>query len=134
MKWSMDTHKFMSEITRKALQIMVAHGVTSESEPEVVEATENELADAGIYRSREGVKGRIRRALFTYFKAYGCMDDNERLTEIGKLFAENKKYSRSSGSVFLFFTSLLIFIYSYVIHLFSCIFSLKLFCDLFIKC
>lgn len=90
MKWSMDTHKFMSEITRKALQILVAHNVTSESEPEEIDATERELAAAGIYKDYEGAKGRIRRALFTYFKAYGCMDDNEHLTEMGRLFAENK--------------------------------------------
>ena len=90
MKWSMDTHKFMSEITRKALQIMVAHNVTSESEPEEIDATERELAAAGIYKDYEGAKGRIRRALFTYFKAYGCMADNEQLTEMGRLFAENK--------------------------------------------
>lgn len=90
MKWSMDTHKFMSEITRKALQIIVAHGVTSESDAEAIAATENELADEGIYRSREAASGRIRRALFTYFKAYGCLDTHEGLTEIGRLFVENK--------------------------------------------
>lgn len=90
MKWSMDTHKFMSEITRKALQILAAHNVTSESEPEEIDAAERELATAGIYKDYEAAKGRIRRALFTYFKAYGCMDDNEQLTEIGRLFVENK--------------------------------------------
>ena len=90
MRWSMDTHKFMSEITRKALQIMDAHHVTSESEPEDIEATERDLAQAGVYKDFEGARGRIRRALFTYFKAYGCLDDNEHLTEIGKLFTENK--------------------------------------------
>ena len=29
MKWSMDTHKYISEITRKALQVMTEHGITS---------------------------------------------------------------------------------------------------------
>ncbi len=90
MRWSMDTHKFMSEITRKALQIMVAHNVTSESDPEEIEAAERALAAAGIYKDFDSANGRIRRALFTYFKAYGCMDDNERLTEMGRLFVENK--------------------------------------------
>lgn len=90
MKWSMDTHKFMSEITRKALQIISARGITGESEPEEIDAVERELADAGIYRSYEAAQGRVRRALFTYFKAYGCLDDNEHLTEIGRLFVENK--------------------------------------------
>lgn len=90
MNWSMDTHKFMSEITRRALQILVDRNVTPESEPEVIEAAERELASAGIYKDYDSSKGRIRRALFTYFKAYNCMDDNGHLTEIGKLFAENK--------------------------------------------
>ncbi len=90
MKWSMDTHKYMSEITRKALQIMVKHGVTSESEPEQIDLVERELAAAGIYKNYESAKGRIRRALFTYFKAYGCMESNENLTEIGKAFVDNK--------------------------------------------
>ena len=90
MKWSMDTHKFMSEITRKALQIMMARGITRKSDPEEIYAVERELADAGIYGSYEAAQGRVRRALFTYFKSYGCLDDNEHLTEIGRLFVENK--------------------------------------------
>ena len=64
MKWSMDTHKFMSEITRKALQIMMARGITGKSGPEEIYAVERELADAGIYRSYEAAQGRVRRALF----------------------------------------------------------------------
>lgn len=90
MKWYLDTHKFMSEVTRKALQIMSAHGITSESETDEIEAVERELANQGVYKSYDAAQGRVRRALFTYFKAYGCIDDNERLTEIGRLFVENK--------------------------------------------
>lgn len=89
MKWSMDTHKYVSEITRKALQIMVKHGINSESEAEEIDAVERELGNSGVYKDYEGAKGRVRRALFTYFKAYGCLDDNEQLTEIGKLYVEN---------------------------------------------
>lgn len=90
MKWSMDTHKYISEITRKALQVMVAHGITSESEPEDIDAVEHELGACGVYKDYEGAKGRVRRALFTYFKAYGCLDNSEHLTELGKLYAENR--------------------------------------------
>lgn len=90
MKWSMDTHKYISEITRKALQVISAHGITSESEPEEIEAVERELGACGVYKDYEGAKGRVRRALFTYFKAYGCLDDSEHLTELGKLYVENK--------------------------------------------
>lgn len=90
IKWSMDTHKYISEITRKALQVMVAHGITSESEPEDIDAVEHELGACGVYKDYEGAKGRVRRALFTYFKAYGCLDNSEHLTELGKLYAENK--------------------------------------------
>ena len=90
MRWYLDTHKFMSEITRKALQIITTRGITSNSKPEEIENAERELAKAGVYRSFESAKGRIRRALFTYFKAYSCLDDNEQLTEIGKLFADEE--------------------------------------------
>ena len=90
MKWSMDTHKYISEITRKALQVIVAHGITSESEPEDIDIVEHELGACGVYKDYLGAKGRVRRALFTYFKAYGCLDDSEHLTEIGKLYAENR--------------------------------------------
>ena len=89
MNWSMDTHNYVSEITRKALQIMVKHGISSESEAEEIDAVERELGNSGVYKDYEGAKGRVRRALFTYFKAYGCLDDNEQLTEIGKLYVEN---------------------------------------------
>ena len=44
MKWSMDTHKYISEITRKALQIMVKHGISSESEAEELVAKAKEEA------------------------------------------------------------------------------------------
>ena len=90
MKWSMDTHKYISEITRKALQIIVAHNINSDSEPEEIDAVERELGNSGVYKDYEGAKGRVRRALFTYFKAYGCMDDAEQLTEVGRLYCENK--------------------------------------------
>lgn len=86
----MDTHKYMSEITRKALQIIVRHGLSSSSSQEAIESAERDLADSGVYKDYGSAQGRTRRALFTYFKAYGCLDDSEQLTEIGKLFAENK--------------------------------------------
>lgn len=90
MKWSMDTHKYMSEITRKALQVLAEAGVTSLSEPEEMDAAERKLAQAGVYKSYDGANGRIRRALFTYFKAYDCMDANEKLTEVGQAYVDNK--------------------------------------------
>lgn len=90
MKWSMDTHKYMSEITRTALKIIAENNVTSESSMSEIDAVERKLVDAGVYRDYDSAKGRIRRALFTYFKAYGCMQDNESLTEMGKAFVDNK--------------------------------------------
>ena len=87
MKWSMDTHKYISETTRTALKIMTDHSISSESEPEEIEAVERELAAAGVYKDFESAKGRVRRALFTYFKAYQCLDANEHLTDIGRLYA-----------------------------------------------
>lgn len=86
----MDTHKYISEITRKALQVISSHGITSDSSPEEIDAVERELGSCGVYRDYEGAKGRVRRALFTYFKAYGCLDDSEQLTELGRLYVDNK--------------------------------------------
>lgn len=88
MKWSMDTHKYISEITRTALKVMSDHNISSESEPEEIEAVERDLATAGVYKDFDAAKGRVRRALFTYFKAYHCLDANERLTDIGRLYAD----------------------------------------------
>lgn len=48
------------------------------------------MADENVYKDYKGAKGRIRRALFTYFKAYGCMDETEHPTEMGRLFADGK--------------------------------------------
>ena len=90
MKWSMDTHKYISEITRTALRIMMEHNITSESEPEEIEAVERDLAANGVYKDFDAARGRVRRALFTYFKAYHCLDEHEHLTDIGRLYAENK--------------------------------------------
>lgn len=90
MKWSMDTHKYISETTRKALQVLVNRNITSESSPEEIDAAEQELGSCGVYKSYDNAKGSIRRALFTYFKAYGCLDSEEHLTELGRLYAEEK--------------------------------------------
>ena len=90
MKWYMDTHKYMSEITRTALKIIAENNLTSESSIEEIDDVERKLVDAGVYRDYESAKGRIRRALFTYFKAYGCMQENESLTEMGKAFVDDK--------------------------------------------
>lgn len=90
MIWKMDVHKFMSEITRTALQIITAHGVTKKSEAAEIDAVERELADAGVYKNYDGAKGRLRRALFSYFERYGCLDSAQQLTPIGRAFAENR--------------------------------------------
>lgn len=90
MKWSLDTHKFLSEIVRTALKTVVNHHITPESDDTVIKATEHELADKGVYRSKEAAEGRIRRALLTYFKAYNLMSSNGELTELGTLFYKDK--------------------------------------------
>ena len=90
MKWSMDTHKYMSEITRTALKIIVSNNITSESSASEIDSVERQLVEAGVYSKYESAKGRIRRALFTYFKAYGCMNDDESTTEMGNAFIEDK--------------------------------------------
>lgn len=90
MKWSMDTHKYMSEITRKALQIIGKHGITSESDNDEIAAVERELAEQQVYKDFGSASGRIRRALFTYFKSYGCLGPDEKFTEVGRAFADGK--------------------------------------------
>ncbi|MFB1050564.1 McrB family protein [Paraliobacillus sp. JSM ZJ581] len=90
MKWSMDTHKYMSEITRTALKIIVSNNITSESSVSEIDSVERQLVEAGVYTKYESAKGRIRRALFTYFKAYGCMNNDESPTEMGNAFIEDK--------------------------------------------
>lgn len=87
MRWYMDTHKFISKVTQTALQIMARYKVTSKSSSEEIEVVEKALADAGVYKNPVG---KIRRNLFTYFRCYGCLDSAEQLTDLGKLFAENK--------------------------------------------
>lgn len=83
VKWSMDTHKYMSEITRTALQVIAKHGITSESKPEEIDAVEKELVEKKVYKDYPSAKGRVRRALFTYFRAYGCLNDVEQLSNCG---------------------------------------------------
>lgn len=90
VKWSMDTHKYMSEITRTALQVIAKHGITSESKPEEIDAVEKELVEKKVYKDYPSAKGRVRRALFTYFRAYGCLNDVEQLTEVGREFIANR--------------------------------------------
>lgn len=90
MKWSLDVHKYMGEVPRKALQILVKHKITSRSSSEEIDNAEQELAKEGVYDSYSSAKGRISRALFTYFRSYECIDETEQLTELGRLFAENK--------------------------------------------
>ena len=90
MKWSMDTHKYMSEITRTALQIIAKNNINSDSPNDLIKSVEDQLADAKIYKDKAGASGRIRRALFTYFRSYHCMDEQQTITEMGKAFIENK--------------------------------------------
>ena len=90
MKWPMDVHKYMSEITRKALRIIADAGVTNDSSDGEIKIVEQQLAANGIYKSVENATGRMRRALFTYFKAYNCLDSNCNLTPLGRAFIDNK--------------------------------------------
>lgn len=86
MKWSLDTHKFVSEIVRTALQTIVNRRITLQSGEPEIKAAEQELFDKGVYRTRDGADGRIRRALFTYFKAYHFMTQDGELTDFGRAF------------------------------------------------
>ena len=90
MRWSMDTHKFIGEIPRTALQVITQHGITSNSSDDEIRRTEEDLVRARVYKDFSSASGRIRRALFTYFKAYHCMNDQEQLTQIGRAFVEEK--------------------------------------------
>lgn len=90
MKWSLDTHKFMSEIVRTALQIVVKREITSQSSEAAVRAAEHALADSGVYKTKEAAEGRLKRTLLTYFKAYNLMTPAGELTALGRAFCEEK--------------------------------------------
>ena len=90
MEWNIDVHKYLSEITRTALKVIVDFGVTSASDNDLITKAEHKMADLGVYKSKEAAEGRIRRALFTYFKNYNLMYEDTTLTPIGKIFQEER--------------------------------------------
>lgn len=90
MEWNIDVHKFLSETTRTALKVIVDFGVTSASDNELITKAEHKMAELGVYKSKDAAEGRVRRALFTYFKNYNLMYDDTTLTPIGKIFQDNR--------------------------------------------
>ena len=90
MEWNIDVHKYLSEITRTALKVIVDFGVTSASDNELITKAEHKMAELGVYKSKEAAEGRVRRALFTYFKNYNLMYDDTSLTPIGEIFQDDR--------------------------------------------
>ena len=90
MKWSLDIHKYPSEKTRSILKIMRDLRITKSSSAEEISKAEDLMDTQGLYSGKKGAEGRIRRALFTYFAAYYCVDESGELTEFGKLFTQDK--------------------------------------------
>lgn len=90
MEWNIDVHKFLSEITRTALKVIADFGVTSASDNELITKAEHRMAELGVYKSEEAAEGRVRRALFTYFKNYNLMYDDTSLTPIGEIFRDDR--------------------------------------------
>lgn len=90
MGWSIDIHKYPSETTREILQILRDHQVNRDSSDSVIANAEAEMNSRGLYSGAMGANGRIRRALFTYFSAYNCMDENGNITPFGQLFADGR--------------------------------------------
>lgn len=103
MKWSLDTHKFVSEIVRTALQVIINRKINAQSGDPEIKAAEKELFDKGVYRTREGADGRIRRALLTYFKAYHFMNPNGDLTDFGKAFYDGVLTVKEACLHFIFY-------------------------------
>lgn len=102
MKWSLDTHKFLSEIVRTALRTIVDRKITGNSGEPEIKAAEKELFEKGVYRTRDGADGRIRRALFTYFKAYKLMTQEYELTEFGQSFYDGTLNIKEACLHFIF--------------------------------
>lgn len=90
MEWNIDVHKYLSEITRTALKVIADLGVTSTSDNDLITKAEHKMAELGVYKSKEAAEGRVRRALFTYFKNYNLMYDDTSLTPIGKIFQDGR--------------------------------------------
>lgn len=102
MKWSMDTHKFLSEIVRTALKTVADRRISGKSGEPEIRAAEEELFEKGVYRTRDGADGRIRRALLTYFKAYKLMTQEYELTEFGRAFYDRTLSVREACLHFIF--------------------------------
>ena len=57
MEWNIDVHKYLSEITRTALKVIVDFGVTSASDNDLITKAEHKMADLGVYKSKEAAEG-----------------------------------------------------------------------------
>ena len=84
MTWSMDTHKYMSELTRKALQILAENYINSDSEPDEIESAERKLADAGVYKDFEGAKGKLGDEPGTAWECYRRFQEYNRYVRAGQ--------------------------------------------------
>ena len=102
MKWSLDTHKFLSDIVRTAFQVVVDRKINNTSDGQAIKAAEHELADKGVYRSRDAAEGRIRRALLTYLNAYNLMSPSGNITKLGKCFYEETISVKETCLFFLY--------------------------------
>ena len=102
MKWSLDTHKFLSEVVRTAFQVVVDRKINNTSDEFSIKAAEHEMADKGVYRSREAAEGRVRRALLTYLNAYNLMSPSGIITKLGKCFYEETISVKEACLFFLY--------------------------------
>lgn len=102
MKWSLDTHKFMSETIRTAFQVIVDRKINNTSDETAIKAAEHELADKGVYKSRDAAEGRVRRALLTYLNAYNLMTPTGIVSKVGKRFYDGTFSVRETCLFFLY--------------------------------
>lgn len=88
MKWAVDVHKYLSEITRVSLQVFQNLNLRQNASVAEIRAATRMLVERGVYREyNEQV---IRRHLITNLKSYNLIDDDWRLTELGQKFANGE--------------------------------------------
>ena len=48
MEWNIDVHKYLSDVTRTALKVIVDFGITSASDNELITKVEHKMAECGV--------------------------------------------------------------------------------------
>lgn len=90
MKWAIDVHKYLSEITRSALGVVQQFNLKPDSDNALIDQAGRKMVELGIYSDASKAGATIRRALITNLKCYHLIDKDWSLTEFGEAFVSGK--------------------------------------------